>query len=114
MPLLDPVNAVCTTNETAADMAAVGRCFVVSHDGRDVAAYVLQRQGSECYVLAAAGAAEFDVTAFLAAVLEGHAVGLSSIAFQTRRPGLMRKARKYGYSVAGRVANGVIMRKELK
>ena len=113
-PLLSPVNRYCTTDETAADMASVGRCFVVSQDGRDVASYVLQRQGDECYVLAAAGSAEFDITAFMAAMLEGHAAGLSSIAFQTRRAGLIRKARKYGYTIAGRVANGVVMRKELK
>jgi hypothetical protein len=113
-PLLSPVDRYCTTDETAESMARVGRCFVVSHDGRDVASYVLQRQGSECFVLAAAGSAEFDITAFMAAVLEGHAHGLSSIAFQTRRPGLIRKARKYGYRIDGRVANGVVMRKELK
>jgi hypothetical protein len=114
-PLLARVDAFDTTNgrDTVASMAAVGRCFVLSEDGRDIGAYVLQRQGDECYILAAAGQAEFDMTAALATILEGHARGLKSIAFQTRRPGLVRKARKYGYRIAGRVENGVIMRKEL-
>ncbi|CAN0621104.1 conserved protein of unknown function [Burkholderia multivorans] len=115
-PLLARVDAFDTTGgvDTVASMTAAGRCFVISQDGRDVGAYVLQRQGDECFVLAAQGGADFDVTALLAGVLEGHARGLRSIAFQTRRPGLIRKAKKHGYSIAGRAPAGVVMRKELK
>ncbi|EDT41989.1 hypothetical protein BamMEX5DRAFT_2257 [Burkholderia ambifaria MEX-5] len=114
-PLLARVDAFMTNDrETVASMTAVGRCFVISQDDRDVAAYVLQRQGRECFVLAAAGAVDFDLTAFGLALIEAHARGLDSVAFQTRRAGLIRKASRLGYRIAGRVANGVVMRKELK
>ena len=113
-PLLSPVDRYCTTDERADAMASCGRCFVISQDERDVAAYVLQRQGDECYVLAAAGSVDFDLTAFGLALIEAHARGMSSVAFQTRRPGLIRKASRLGYRIAGRAGNGVVMRKELR
>ncbi|UTV53236.1 hypothetical protein [Burkholderia arboris] len=115
-PLLARVDAYDTTNgrDTVARMAAAGRCFVISQDGRDVAAYVLQRQGDECFVLAASGTVEFDLTVFGLALIEAHARGLRSVAFQTRRRGLIRKAQKLGYHIAGRAPVGVVMRKELQ
>lgn len=117
-PLLAPVERFDTTNgvETVEVMTACpgARCFVISQDGRDTAAYVLQRQGDECYVLAAAGDVDFDLTAFGLALIEAHATGLRSVAFQTKRPGLIKKASRLGYRVAGRVADGVVMRKELQ
>ncbi|MEX3955890.1 hypothetical protein [Trinickia sp. EG282A] len=117
-PLLAPVDRYDTTGgaESVASMTTCpgARCFVISQDGRDAAAYVLQRQGDECYVLAAAGAVDFDLTAFGLALIEAHARGLRSVAFQTKRPGLIKKARRLGYAIAGRVADGVILRKELQ
>ncbi|MCA3780139.1 MAG: hypothetical protein IOC39_24185 [Burkholderia sp.] len=115
-PLLARVDAFDTSGgvDTVASMTTIGRCFVIAHDGRDVGAYVLQRQGNECFVLAAQGGAEFDLTAFLSVVVEAHARGLASIAFQTRRPGLIRKAKRYGYYIAGRAPEGVVMRKDLQ
>ncbi|ELW9447688.1 hypothetical protein QZM43_09755 [Burkholderia orbicola] len=115
-PLLARVDEFDTTGgvDSVESMTAAGRCFVITQDGRDVAAYVLQRQGSECFVLAAAGTVDFDLTAFGLALIEAHACGLDSVAFQTRRPGLIRKASRLGYRIAGRVTNGVVMRKELK
>ncbi|WP_321797123.1 hypothetical protein [Burkholderia sp. BCC1988] len=112
--MLERVEAFMTNDrETVAGLAAVGRCFVIEQDGRPVAAYVLQRQGDECFVLAAAGAVDFDLTAFGLALIEAHARGLASVAFQTRRPGLIRKASRHGYRIAGRCEAGVIMRKSL-
>lgn len=116
-PLLSPVDGYMTTeHQTVATLAAAGRCFVIEQDGRDVAAYVLQRIERECFVLAAAGSVDFDLTAFGLALIEAHAVGLDSVAFQTRRAGLIRKARRHGYVIAERLANGLgyVMRKELK
>ncbi|PMS38457.1 hypothetical protein C0Z20_00800 [Trinickia symbiotica] len=117
-PLLAPVDRYDTTRgkESVDTMTACpgARCFVIRQDGRDVAAYVLQRQGDECYVLAAAGAVDFDLTVFGLALIEAHATGLKSVAFQTKRAGLIKKARRLGYAIAGRVANGVILRKELQ
>lgn len=115
-PLLAPAARYATTDETLPGLTACGRCFVIEADGRPVAGYVLQRQGDECYVLAFAGAAQLDLTGLLARLIEAQAAGLDSIAFQTRRPGLVRKAARLGYRVAGRVpdGHGVIMRKTLK
>jgi hypothetical protein len=113
LDLLAPVDRVSTTNEPMDYLASVGRCFVISQDERDVAAYVLQRRGDECYVLAAAGSVDFDLTAFGLALIEAHARGLSSVAFQTKRPGLIRRASRLGYRIAGRAGSGVVMRKEL-
>ncbi len=115
-PILAPVTRYATTDETVEQVAALGRCYVIEQDGRPVAGYVLQRQGDECFVLAAAGSVDFDLTDFGLRLIEAHAVGLASVAFQTRRPGLVKKAARLGYRIAGRVKNGhgVIMRKELK
>lgn len=114
-PVLAPVTRFATTAETVDHVAALGRCFVIEQDGRTVAGYVLQRQGDECFVLAAAGAASFDLTALLARLVDAHAAGLTSIGFQTRRPGLVRRAQRLGYRIVGDVPNGsgVIMRKTL-
>lgn len=116
VPILSPVVRHATTEETLEGLTAIGRCFVIEADGRPVAGYVLQRQGDECFVLAAAGSVDFDLTDFGLRLIEAHAAGLSSVAFQTRRPGLVRKAARLGYAVAGRVpdGHGVIMRKKLK
>lgn len=76
-------------------------------------AYVLQVQGREVFVLAAAGAAEFDLTAFALAVIEAQAAGFDTVAFQTKRRGLMKKAQARGYAKAGRVHDGIIMRKRI-
>lgn len=113
-PILSPVNRYCTTDETVEGMALHGRCFVISEDGRDVAAYVLQRQGNECFILAGAGGASFDLIALSLPIIEAQASGMASVAFQTKRPGLIRKASKQGYYIAGRAGSGVLMRKELK
>lgn len=116
LPLITPIDAYPTCGQSAADLARMGRCFVIEQDGRPVAGYVLQVKGDECYVLAAAGSVDFDLTAFGLELIEAHARGLASVAFQTRRAGLIRKARRHGYRVAGRLANGMgyVMRKELK
>ncbi|WP_186181839.1 hypothetical protein [Burkholderia gladioli] len=116
VPLLAPAGRYDTTDgaETVERVAQAGRTFVVSQDGRDVLAYCLQRQGDEVYVLAAAGTADFDLTALGLVLIEAQARGAASVAFQTCRPGLIRKASRHGYKIEGRVANGVIMRKVLR
>ncbi|MBK3337963.1 hypothetical protein [Burkholderia pseudomallei] len=104
-----------TTDQTVADMTVGSRCFVIEQDGRPVAAYALQRIGDACFVRAAAGSVEFDLTAFGLALIEAHASGLARVEFQTRRPGLIRKACRHGYTIAARLDNGrgYLLRKEL-
>jgi hypothetical protein len=60
----------------------------------------------------AAGAAsnKADITRAITAALFGIA-GVQSVAFQTGRRGLVRKAARIGYRQIGTVHNGVIMRK---
>lgn len=115
LPLLAPVERYDTTGgvQPLAMLVAHGRAFVIEENGRPVCAYLLERHGRECFITAAAGSAGVCLTDLLADVIEAQATGMASIAFQTRRPGLMRKARALGYRMAGRVENGVIMRKEL-
>ncbi len=89
-----------------------GQCFVVEGEGGIVAAYVLQAQGPELWVMAAAGAESGAcLTAEMAGQIEARAKahGFASVGFQTKRRGLVRKAEKLGYEVAG-----YIMRKKTK
>ena len=89
-----------------------GQCFVVGGDTGQVAAYVLQAQGPELWVMAAAGGEQGTcVTTALTALIEAQARahGFASVGFQTKRRGLVRKAEKLGYEVAG-----YIMRKKIK
>lgn len=90
-----------------------GQCYkVIDGAGQAVGAYVLRTCGAEVWIAAAAGRAAFDLTAVLSALVDLQARAFDSIAFQTRRPGLIRKARRYGYREAGRVGEqGIIMRK---
>lgn len=115
-PLLAPAAQYDTTKgaESAESVARAGRNFIVERDGAPIFTYSLAVYGTECYVLAAAGAADIDLTGFGLMLIEAQAAGLESVAFQTRRPGLIRKAARRGYRLAGRVANGVIMRKVLR
>jgi hypothetical protein len=114
VPLLARAARWPTTDETLDHLTDAGRNFVVEQDGKPVFAYTLAVHGRECYVLAAAGAASFDLTAFGLALIEAHAHGLDTVAFQTRRKGLIRKAARHGYAVAGRAGDGTILRKELQ
>ncbi len=97
-----------------AALAAFGRSFVIESEGRPVCAYVIELAGREAFVVAAAGAAHVCLCDLLDDVITAQAGGLDSIAFKTRRRGLIRRALARGYRVAERLENGTIMRKELK
>lgn len=94
--------------DTIARLLPRGQCFAVEHDGQIVGAYLLEVTGTEVFILAAAGRAEFDMTAVFAVLIEQQAAQFSSVAFKTKRPGLVRKAQALGY-----VAEGDILRKRL-
>lgn len=87
--------------------------YIVRDNGNACAGFTLRYNGSECYVTAAGATRPgIDITRLITAALAGKK-GVQSIAFQTRRRGLIRKAERLGYRQAGQVKNGVIMRKVL-
>ncbi|KVL36393.1 hypothetical protein WS97_12135 [Burkholderia territorii] len=104
-----------TTNgaESLDHLLAVGRCYVVEENGRTVAAWSQQidRDGV-LRVLVYGGRADVDLTVLLARCLESQ--GAPAAQFQTRRPGLIKKAEALGYRVVGRAPHGVIMRKDFQ
>ncbi|MBT2180493.1 hypothetical protein KKP06_22005 [Ralstonia pickettii] len=114
LPVLAPAARWATTTETVEQMARAGQCFVLEEGGAPVFAWSVQAHGDELYILAAAGRAGFDLTAAGLAIIEQQAQGFASVAFQTRRRGLVRKAGALGYQPAGRAGNGIIMRKVLQ
>lgn len=81
----------------AARIASRGRAFIV-HDGAGaMCGYTVQVQGRELMITAAAGSAHFDLVQAVLEIVELQATGLDSVAFVTVRPGLIRKAHRYGY-----------------
>ncbi|WP_419683795.1 hypothetical protein ACN22W_09535 [Burkholderia theae] len=109
-----PVDRWMTTGEGAADCAAKGDCFVLEQEGVPVLAWSLKVDGGELFIQAAAGRAGFDLTEFGLALVERQAEGFRSIAFRTRRRGLIKKAIDSGFYPAWRRGDVVLMRKDLK
>ena len=71
--------------------------------------YALKPVGRELWIQAAGGEGAADLTSAGLTVIEGQAVGLfESVGFQTRRAGLVRKAKKLGY-----IIDGYILRKTI-
>ena len=99
--------------ESLDHLLRVGDCFVIEQGGRPVAAWSQQIDGAGVLrVLVYGGRADIDLTDVLARCLE--AQGAPAAQFQTRRPGLMKKAAELGYRVVGRAPHGVIMRKDFQ
>ncbi|KVD19190.1 hypothetical protein WI80_33385 [Burkholderia ubonensis] len=104
-----------TTNggESLDHLLTVGRCYVVEEDGRPVAAWSQQIDAAGVLrVLVYGGRGATDLTVLLARCLESQ--GAPAAQFQTRRPGLIKKAEALGYRVVGRAPCGVIMRKDFQ
>lgn len=89
------------TNETLSDLLPHGECFKVQHNQKIVGAYLLKTDGSELFILAAAGRAQFDLTAVISAIVCKQAAQFETVAFRTVRPGLVKKAVALGYSKTG-------------
>lgn len=95
---------------TLDEVAGQGQCFKVTDaTGAIVAAYILRDEWPECFVLAAAGRAGVDLTAVLNLCMDENAQRFATIAFQTERRGLVKKAQRHGYEIAG-----YIMRKKMQ
>lgn len=84
-------------------MAARGQCFVATDAAGDSqAVYVLRVENGVAWVDACRGFGPADWTGLLLPVIEAQSQGAARVAFQTMRPGLLRRAvREHGYSVRG-------------
>lgn len=91
-------------------MCQGGACFALGDGERVGLVYVLRAQNRVLWVDAARGTGPVNLTAELDLALAEQARrhGMRAVAFQTARPGLVRKMRSRGYKVAG-----WIMSKEL-
>jgi hypothetical protein len=95
---LDP-----TGTTSAADlrhMTEAGRCFAAS-SGTSQAVYILKVLNGVAWVDACKGDGPLDWTGTLLPVIEAQAAGCTAVAFQTQRRGLVRRAQRQGYEVAG-------------
>jgi hypothetical protein len=91
-------------------VAQIGPAYMLEIEGRQIGAYVLEVRGAEVRIIAAGAAGEVDFTKVGLSIIEAQArEHCEYVSFSTKRPGLIRKATKLGYEVAG-----VIMRKKLK
>jgi hypothetical protein len=95
--------------ETLDQLLARGEAFKVMLNGELVGAYLLEIHGPEVWILLAGGRAPVDLAHYGLAMIASQAKGFDSIGFQTRRPGLIKKARRAGFEVAA-----VVMRKRLR
>ena len=83
-----------------ARMTASGQCFAATAEQAQ-AVYVVQVKNSVAWISATKGAGPLDWSALLLPIIEAQAQGCAAVAFQTARPGLVRKAARQGYQVAG-------------
>lgn len=104
---LDPSGRM--TSDDLLPLASGGMCFEVV-GGESRAVYVLKIGGGVAWVNAAKGAGKLDLCDLLSLVVEAQAAELDAVAFQTSRPGLVRKAKKLGYEVTGWVLKKRIKR----
>lgn len=90
------------------ETAKHGQCYAATSE-RGQAVYVVRIENGVAWVDAAKGFGATDWTAALLPIVEMQAKGLASVGFQTKRRGLVRRAEKQGYHIAG-----YIMKKELQ
>lgn len=95
--LIDP-----SCDATPKSAAQAGQSFALKTPAGTLI-FTTTERGQQLWIEAAAGQGADDMTAHGLALIEGMAqgAGLASVGFQTARPGLMRKAQKQGYTVAG-------------
>lgn len=92
-----------------ADILSGCQFFILDGNG-DKLAYAVKRCGSELWVQAAGGSGDADLTGLMIRNTEkqARAAGLSSVGFQTRRKGLVKKALQGGF-----IIDGFILRKKI-
>lgn len=96
---------------TAADMAWFterSECFAIRGKGSEIV-YMLKIENGQAWVQAAQASGPFSFEHVLSEVIERQAAGVcNSVAFQTSRPGLKRKAERAGYEVTGWILKKVL------
>ena len=103
---LDPRGT--TTERDIPAMTAGGQCYAATADGGQCV-YVVKVSNGVAWVDAIKGTGPQDWTFLAADLIEAQAQGLRAVAFQTARPGLVRRMERKGYRVTG-----WIMRKDLQ
>jgi hypothetical protein len=92
-----------------------GQCFgVATSDGQAQGVYVLGIKGDQARIRWARAWGAFDFTRAFLPAIERQCAQLQELAFQTSRPGLVRKATRQGYQVDGRIGRGWTLRKRLR
>lgn len=90
------------TAESLHQSAQRGHCFSVNHASGAQAVYIIAVENGQAWVTACRGeGGAVDFTKTLLPAIEHQAQGLAAVAFQTARPGLVRKAQAMGYQVTG-------------
>jgi len=90
------------TADSIRQSAERGHCFAVNHHSGAQAVYIIAVENGQAWVTACRGeGGAVDFTRTLLPAIEHQAQGLQAVAFQTARPGLVRKARAMGYQVTG-------------
>lgn len=102
---LDP--AGLTTAQDIEHMTARGQCFAATAPGAQVV-YVMRVENGRAWVDAMKGAGAVDWIATALPIIEAQAQGLRAVGFQTARRGLVRKAQRQGYRVAGYIMEKTI------
>lgn len=96
-PVPDP-----TGQATPESMAASGQAFQLDAGGGG-GMFIVRKNGAQLWIEAGSGRAADDLTAIGLALIEeiAKSAGCDHVAFQTGRPGLMRKSASMGFEVAG-------------
>lgn len=96
-------------------VAANGARFVFEEAGQAVCGFVIEARESEAFIMAAGAVGRYDFTRIGLGAIEGMArKEFETVAFSTRRGGLIRKARRLGYVVDGTCGDGLVLRKRIK
>lgn len=87
---------------TPASLAGAGQAFELTAAGGS-GVFVVRKNGAQLWIQAAAGHAADDLTQLGLELIEEMArhAECTEVAFQTERPGLVKKANQRGYEVAG-------------
>lgn len=96
-PVPDP-----TGQATPESMAATGQAFELKAEG-GAGTFIVRKNGLQLWVEAGVGRAADDLTAMGLQLIEEIArqSGCTEVAFQTARPGLVRKSASMGYDTCG-------------
>lgn len=89
-----------STEQSMHHTARCGQCYAATSESGQ-AVYVVRVENGVAWVDAAKGFGATDWTAALLPIIEMQAKGLASVGFQTERRGLVKRAQKQGYHIAG-------------